>query len=154
MDSGFFFSLFSYFVLVNYVMMMLSLGLCKWFFKSLTRNLSEYLSCWNYLLWFVFSFKCHRQRSIWMERHRKLGTLRNWWRILEESDKESKEQVWKKVGWKWGALMGGVLGKWMVEEKVNLLVDELEAFSLETWNPLSYYLTIWVGKMWKQNQRK
>lgn len=51
---------------------------------------------------------------------------------MEESDKESKEQVWKKVGWKWGALMGGVLGKWMVEEKVNLLVDELKAFSLET----------------------
>lgn len=35
------------------------------------------------------------------------------------------------------ALREGGLGKWMVEEEVNLLVEGLEAFSLETLNPLS-----------------
>lgn len=46
-------------------------------------------------------------------------------------------------GWRRGALRDGGLGQeWRVEEEVNLLVDELnafrfETFSLETLNPLS-----------------
>lgn len=57
---------------------------------------------------------------------------------MEESDRERKEGGWKKLeGRGWGALREGGLGKWMVEKEVNLLVEGLKAFSLETLNPLS-----------------
>lgn len=96
--------------------MMLSLRMYKWFVKSFTSNLSEYLSYVETTCWVFRCFPNVRKRSTWIERHKKPGTLRNLWRILEDFDKESKEQVWKKV-WVEG---GGLQERWFgdeVEEK-------------------------------------
>lgn len=46
-------------------------------------------------------------------------------------------------GWRRRVLTEGGLGKWMVEEEVNLLVKGLKAFTLETLTPLSYCLISW-----------
>lgn len=56
---------------------------------------------------------------------------------MEESDREERGGMEEVGGWRWGALREGGLGKWMVEKEVNLLVEGLKAFSLETLNPLS-----------------
>lgn len=96
--SGFLQISFGYF---NYVMMLsfrdVQITFC--FLQFNKESIWIFVLCWNYLFFMsFFFFYIYIRGNIHVNwKAQEARTLRNLWRILEELDKESTEQVWKKA---------------------------------------------------------
>lgn len=135
---------------------MLSLRMCKWFFKSLTRNLSEYLSSVETTCLFFFFFQYQREPpGEWKAQEAgNSGIWEGFWRSL--TFQESKEQVWKKAWVELEELWVGVVWvmRWWRREKGVFVCKGVKNIQFWGVRATVVLLGFLVNNIWKQHQRK